>query len=161
MPSTPDLCDAHPDAVRVLELPLAQFGGRRVFDGPVVTVKCFEDNSKVKALAGQPGDGRVMVVDGGGSTRRALLGDQIAANAREHGWAGFVIHGAVRDVEILATLDLGVRALAPCPLKTDKRDLGDVDTPVRFGGVTFQPGGWVYADDNGIVYSDTPLAVPD
>lgn len=157
MPSTPDLCDAHPDAVHVLETPLADFGGRPHFHGAVVTVKCFEDNSKVKALAGEPGEGRVMVVDGGGSTRRALLGDQIAANAQRHGWAGFVIYGAVRDVEILRTLDLGVRAMAPCPLKTHKRDLGDVDVPVRFGGVTFAPGGWVYADDNGILFSAMPL----
>lgn len=159
--TTPDLCDAFPVEAQVLELNLPSFGGQPVFCGPVTTVKCFEDNSKVKALAGEPGGGRVMVVDGGGATWRALLGDQIAANAVRHGWAGFVIFGAVRDVEVLATLELGVRALQPCPIKTDKRDLGDVDVPVRFGGVTFAPGGWVYADANGIVYSEQSLKIED
>lgn len=157
--TTPDLCDAHPDHVRVLETPFANFGGREAFCGPVTTVRCFEDNSKVKALAGTDVSGNIMVVDGGGSTRRALLGDEIAANALRHGWAGFVIFGAVRDVEILRTLDLGVRAIAPCPVKTVKRDLGDVDVDLRFGGVTISPGGWIYADANGIVYSAHPLDV--
>lgn len=157
MLSTPDLCDAHPDKVHVLEIHLRDYGHRTRFFGPVTTVKCFEDNSKVKALAAEPGDGRVMVVDGGGSVRRALLGDQIAANAQRNGWAGFVIFGAVRDVEILRTLDLGVRALRPCPVKTDKRNLGDIDVPVRFGGVAFHPGGWLYADANGVIFSAEPL----
>jgi regulator of ribonuclease activity A len=149
--STPDLCDAHPDDVRVLEPLLQPFGGREAFGGEIVTIKCFEDNSLVKQLAAKPGHGRVMVVDGGGSLRRALLGDMIAANAADNGWAGLIIYGAVRDVEALRDIELGVMAMAPIPVKTDKRGLGDLDVPVTFGGVTFHPGEFAYADDNGVI----------
>ena len=154
--STPDLCDAHPD-VAVLDTPLADFGGQRAFAGTIVTIRCFEDNSLVKAQAGEPGNGRIMVVDGGGMTRRALLGDMIAANAVRNGWAGLVIWGAVRDVDALATLNLGVKALAPVPVKTEKRGLGDLNVPVTFGGVTFAPGNWVAADRNGVICAAAPL----
>lgn len=149
--TTPDLCDEFPDIIRVMNLQFASFGGREAFSGPACTIKCFEDNSKVKDLASTPGEGRVMVVDGGGSLRRALLGDQIAAKAASNGWAGLVIAGAVRDVEILRTLDLGVKALGACPVKTDKRDLGDVDVPVEVGGVEVSPGDHVFADATGVV----------
>ncbi|MEL7535825.1 MAG: ribonuclease E activity regulator RraA [Pseudomonadota bacterium] len=155
--STPDLCDAHPD-VDVLDLALASFGGLSAFAGEIVTIKCFEDNSLVKAQAGEPGNGRIMVVDGGGSTRRALLGDQIAANAVKNGWRGLIIWGAVRDVDALAELALGVKALQPVPVKTDKRGLGDLNVPVTFGGVRFEPGDWVAADANGVIRSTTPRA---
>ena len=114
--TTPDLCDTHPE-VQVAEPLFRGFGGRVAFHGAITTVRCHEDNSRVRELAGMPGQGRVMVVDGGGSLRRALLGDQIAANAARNGWAGFLIHGAVRDVEVLAQLDLGVQALAAHPMK--------------------------------------------
>jgi regulator of ribonuclease activity A len=149
--STPDLADAHPETVRALQAGWVSFGGREAFSGPARTVKCFEDNSKVKELAGQPGRGAVMVVDGGGSLRRALLGDLIAAQAADNGWVGFVIGGAVRDVEILRTLDLGVKALGSIPLKTDKRGIGDVDVPVEVGGVVVSPGQRVFADATGVV----------
>jgi regulator of ribonuclease activity A len=149
--STPDLCDEFPDIVHVLDPVFIGYGGREAFGGPAATVKCFEDNSKVKELAAQPGGGRVMVVDGGGSLRRALLGDLIAADAAKNGWAGFVIGGAVRDVDVLRTLDLGVKALGAVPVKTDKRGLGDVDLPVLVGGVTIRPGEMVFADATGIV----------
>ena len=154
--TTPDLCDAHPD-VQVAEPLVRGFGGRVAFHGPIATVRCHEDNSRVRELAGTPGLGRVMVVDGGGSRRRALLGDQIAANAARNGWAGFLIHGAVRDVEVLAQLDLGVQALAAHPMKTEKRGLGEVDVPVAFAGVDFRPGHWLYADANGVIVSASPL----
>nr|WP_295375385.1 ribonuclease E activity regulator RraA [Pseudoxanthomonas sp.] len=154
--TTPDLCDAHPD-VRVAEPRFRGFGGRVVFHGAIATVRCHEDNSRVRELAGTPGLGRVMVVDGGGSLRRALLGDQIAANAARNGWAGFLIHGAVRDVEVLAQLDLGVQALAAHPMKTEKRGLGEVEVPVGFAGVDFHPGHWLYADANGVIVSAHPL----
>jgi regulator of ribonuclease activity A len=154
--TTPDLCDAHPD-VQVAEPLFRGFGGRVAFHGPIATVRCHEDNSRVRELAGTPGLGRVMVVDGGGSRRRALLGDQIAANAARNGWAGFLIHGAVRDVEVLAQLDLGVQALAAHPMKTEKRGLGEVDVPVAFAGVDFRPGHWLYADANGVIVSASPL----
>lgn len=149
--STPDLCDEYPDRVRVLEPLLRNFGGREAFDGPAVTVKVHEDNSLVKDLAASPGEGRVIVVDGGGSLRRALLGDQVAQQAADNGWAGLVIYGAVRDVEVLRTIALGVQAIAPVPVKTQKRGIGDRDIPVTFGGVTFHPGEHVYADANGVV----------
>jgi regulator of ribonuclease activity A len=149
--STPDLCDQFPDLVRVFDAGFVGFGGREAFFGRAATVKCFEDNSKVKALAATPGAGRVMVVDGGGSLRRALLGDLIAAEAAGNGWAGFVIAGAVRDVELLRALDLGVKALGAVPVKTDKRGLGDLGVPVLVGGVTVEPGDWVCADATGIV----------
>ncbi len=154
--TTPDLCDTHPE-VQVAEPLFRGFGGRVAFHGAIATVRCHEDNSRVRELAGTPGQGRVMVVDGGGSLRRALLGDQIAATAARNGWAGFLIHGAVRDVEVLAQLDLGVQALAAHPMKTEKRGLGEVDVPVRIAGVDFHPGHWLYADANGVIVSARKL----
>jgi regulator of ribonuclease activity A len=159
-PATPDLCDAYPDAVRVLEPMMVNFGGIDAFGGPAVTVKCFEDNSVVKELAATKGEGRVMVVDGGGSMRRALLGDQVAAQAADNGWAGLVLYGCVRDVDALATTVLGIQAIGAVPVKTEKRGLGDRDVPVTFGGVTFHPGDWVYADNNGVIVADRELTLP-
>ena len=155
--TTPDLCDDHPEQVRVLAPELSTFGGREAFFGQAVTVRCHEDNSRVKDLAGTPGEGRVIVVDGGGSLGRALLGDVIAQTAADNGWAGFVIHGAVRDVEILRTIDLGVKALGSIPLKTDRKGLGDVGLTVTIAGVAVEPGDWVYADATGVVVSATPI----
>lgn len=158
--STCDLCDEFPAKLQILDpaLNLRSFGGAAAFHGPAVTVACFEDNSRVKELAATPGENRVMVVDGGASLRRALLGDMIAENAMRNGWAGFVINGCVRDVEVLRTLSaLGVKALNAVPLKTDRRGLGDVNVPVSFGGVRFAPGCWVYADETGVVVSGEEL----
>jgi len=155
--STPDLCDANPDDVRVVEPMFNNYGGKAVFGGEIVTVKCFEDNSRVKEAAAQPGHGKVLVVDGGGSMRRALLGDMIAADAMKNGWEGFIIYGAIRDVDDIADFDFGVQALTTIPLKTDRRGLGDNNVPVSFGGVTFTPGEYVYADNNGVIVSTKPL----
>tara|TARA_R110000868_G_scaffold75854_1_gene218581 strand:- start:7 stop:498 length:492 start_codon:yes stop_codon:yes gene_type:complete len=155
--STPDLCDDYPDLVKVLEPMLANYGGRDTFGGEIVTIKCHEDNSLVKEYAGKPGHGKVMVVDGGGSLRRALLGDMIAENAVRNGWEGFIIYGCVRDVDALASLDLGVQAMGSIPLKTDKRNIGDFNIPLIFGGVTFKPGEYVYADNNGVIVSSEAL----
>ncbi len=155
--STPDLCDDNPELVRVLEPMMANFGGRDSFGGEIVTIKCHEDNSLVKEQAGKPGHGKVLVVDGGGSLRKALLGDMIAENAVKNGWEGLIIYGCVRDVDALVALDLGVQALASIPLKTDKRGIGDLNVPVTFGGVMFNPGEYVYADNNGVVVSHSPL----
>ena len=154
--TTPDLCDDHPD-VLVVDPVFRSYGGRAAFHGRIVTIYCFEDNSRVRELANAPGEGRVIVVDGGGSVRRALLGDQIAAAAACNGWSGLLIHGAVRDVDALAETDLGVQALASHPMKTDKRGLGDVDVAVTFAGVTFVPGEWLYADRNGVIVSPRSL----
>lgn len=155
--STPDLCDDNPELVRVCEPMFANFGGREAFGGEIVTIKCHEDNSLVKEQASKPGAGKVMVVDGGGSMRRALLGDMVAADALKNGWAGLIIYGCVRDVDALAELDLGVQALAAIPLKTEKRGIGDLNIEVSFGGVTFVPGEYVYADNNGVIVSAKPL----
>lgn len=162
---TPDLCDAYPDKVRVVAAMIngcqfRNYGGRRSFGGEIITIKCFEDNSLVKEHAANPGHGKVMVVDGGGSLRKALLGDMIAENAVNHGWEGIIIYGCVRDVDAIGGLDLGVQALATIPLKTEKRGIGDYAIPLEFGGVTFNPREYIYADNNGIVVSETPLVMP-
>lgn len=155
--TTPDLCDEHADAVRVLPPIFTDYGAREAFCGPVVTVACFEDNSRVKELAQTPGRGRVLVVNGGGSLRRALLGDQIAQRAADNGWSGVVIHGAVRDVEILRTIDLGIRALGAVPLRSRRRGFGAVDATVTFERVPVRPGDHLYADATGIVVASRPL----
>lgn len=132
------------------------FGGRRHFGGQAVTVKCFEDNSLVKRLAAtMDGTGRVMVVDGGGSRRRALLGDQVAAECVAGGWEGLVLYGSIRDVDEIGALDLGVQALGSHPCKTIKRDEGQVNVPVVFGGVEICDGDWIVCDNNGIVVNKT------
>jgi regulator of ribonuclease activity A len=154
--STADLSDAAPQA-RALLLPWRDYGGRARFCGPAVTVKCFEDNSLVKELLNQPGGGRVLVVDGGQSPRRALLGDQIAAAAAANGWSGAVIAGVVRDVEVLRGIDLGIKALGASPLRTEKRGEGQRDVPVEIGGALVHSGDWVYADGSGVLVSAGPL----
>lgn len=157
---TPDLCDEYPDLVQVVEPMFNNFGGKDNFGGQIVTVKCHEDNSKVKELVDTDGTGKVMVVDGGGSLRHALLGDMLADKAVSNGWEGLIIYGCIRDVDVIMQTDLGVQALATNPLKTDKRGLGDVDVPVKFGGVVFNPGEYVYADNNGIIVSPSELTMP-
>ena len=154
--TTPDLCDQFPDVAIAAPL-FRSYGGAPAFCGQIVTVRCPEDDSRVRELAAMPGHARVMVVDGQGSLRHALLGDQIAANAVKQGWAGVLIHGCVRDVEVLATLPLGVLALAACPRKTEKRGLCEIDVPVNFAGVAFVPGHLLYADRNGVLLSAEPL----
>ena len=156
--STCDLCDAHPHEVKVLEPIFRCYGGRSVFSGPISTIKCHEDNSRVREAVAEPGEGRVLVVDGGGSLRNSLLGDQLAALAAENGWSGILIYGAVRDVEVLRTLSLGVRALNAIPLKTDRKHAGERDIPLRFAGVGFRPGMFLYADENGVLVADRELA---
>lgn len=150
---TCDLCDENPADVRVCEPMFNQFGGRDCFGGEIVTVKCFEDNSRVKETLATPGAGKVLVVDGGGSLRCALLGDLIGEDAVKNGWEGVIVNGCVRDVDALGTLDLGVQAIASIPLKSVRRGEGQKDIPVAFGGVTFTPGEYVYADNNGVIVS--------
>jgi regulator of ribonuclease activity A len=152
---TCDLCDTHKaDAsgqFRVLPPVFQSYGGRAAFQGPVVTVKCFEDNTSVKALLEGPGNGRVLVVDGAASLRRALVGGNIAAAAARNGWAGVVVDGCVRDVAELAQCDVGIRALALMPLPTDRKQAGQVDVPIQVQGVAVRPGDWLVADADGIV----------
>jgi regulator of ribonuclease activity A len=155
---TADLCDEHADAVQVCEPIFRAFGGRHAFSGPVSTVRCFEDNSLVKEAVGGPGEGRVLVVDGGGSRRRALFGGNLGSAAVKNGWAGVIIYGCIRDSAELAQLNLGIRALGTMPLRSEKRGEGERDTPVRFAGVSFRPGDYVYVDEDGVVVSHGPLA---
>lgn len=149
--TTADLADTHGPALRVCDLQFRQFGGWRIFSGPVRTVSCHEDNGLLRDLVRTPGHGAVLVVDGGGSLRTALAGDLIAGAAQAHGWAGLVLHGAVRDSVALAHLDLGVKALGTTPRKSGKTGAGALDIPVTFGNVTFRPGDILHADDDGIV----------
>jgi regulator of ribonuclease activity A len=155
--SLPDLCDAHGDAVTVLEPIFANFGGIDAFGGAVVTVRCFEDNSRVAEQVALPGNGRVLVVDGGGSLRCALLGDNLAQKAAGNGWAGLLIHGCVRDVPVLAQIPIGIRALAPHPRRSVKKGVGEVDVPVSFAGATIRPDQFLYADRNGVIVSASKL----
>lgn len=159
--STCDLCDAHKNEItggfRVLPPVFRDFGAVPRFCGKVVTVKCHEDNSLVKAAVDSPGEGRVLVVDGGGSLRRALLGGNLGAAAARNGWAGVVIDGCVRDVAELAACITGIRALASMPLPTEKRNEGQRDVAVQIQGVSVRPGDWLYADEDGIVVADRPL----
>jgi regulator of ribonuclease activity A len=155
--NTCDLCDLHDAQVRVVDLPLRDFGGRLAFNGRVSTVKAFEDNSRVREAVEEPGEGRVLVIDAGGSTRRAMLGDLLAAKAAENGWAGVVVFGVIRDCGEISALELGVKALGTCPRKTDKLGAGERDVDVEFGGVRIRPGDWLCADEDGVVVADTDL----
>ena len=152
----PDLCDLNPE-VEVFDLIFHNYGGKKSFGGEVVTVKCFEDNSLVKELVATPGHGKVMVVDGGGSLRAALLGDMLAEQAVENGWQGLIIYGCIRDIDVIKILALGVQALNIHPRKTEKRGLGDLNVTLTFAGVTVKPGMFVYADNNGIILSNKAL----
>lgn len=154
---TADLCDAHPDAVLVADPIFRDYGGVRVFHGRVATVKVHEDNVLVRKTLEEPGGGRVLVVDGGGSLRCALVGDQLAAIAHQNGWAGLVVYGCIRDAEEIARIPIGVKALATNPRKSAKKGAGERDIPVTFAGVTFAPAGFVYADDDGVIYAQEPL----
>ncbi len=143
--------------MQILEPLFTEFGGKEKFSGEIVTIKCFEDNSLVKQTLGNDGHGKVLVVDGGGSLRCALLGDLLGAMAAENGWQGILINGCARDVEILKTIDLGVSALNCHPLKSNKRNEGQFNIPVSFAGVSFLPGQYLYADENGIVVAEKEL----
>ena len=159
--ATCDLCDAHKNDAsghfRVLPPVFKNFGAIEKFSGEVVTVKCFEDNSLVKSAVDSPGLGRVLVVDGGASLRRALLGGNLGAAAAKNGWAGVVIDGCVRDVAELAQCSTGIRALASMPLPTEKRGEGQAGVPVQIQGVWVRPGDWLYADEDGIAVMPAPM----
>ena len=154
---TTDLCDAHEDKVRVVEPMFNSFGGKDAFFGPIATLKLFEDNSLVRKALESPGDGRVLVIDGGGSLRRALVGDQLAALGVKNNWAGVVVYGCIRDSRAISEMNIGVFAIDTHPMKTVKRNAGEADIAVTFGGVTFTPGEWLYADEDGVIVSATKL----
>ncbi|MGN8157262.1 ribonuclease E activity regulator RraA [Salinisphaera sp. RV14] len=154
-----DLCDEFADQLQILEPMFTDFGGRLAFGGPISTVKCFEDNSLVRLALEEPGAGRVLVVDGGGSDRCALLGDNLAQLAIDNEWAGVIVYGCIRDAEAISQMDVAVKALNTHPLKSDKKNVGERDVPVRFAGVSFMPEDWLYADLDGIVVSNAELAL--
>ncbi len=154
---TADLYDEHGDALQVMLPGLRDFGGRRRAAGAISTVRCYEDNSLVRAAVAEPGQGRILVVDGGGSLRFALLGDQLAAKAVANGWAGVVVHGCIRDSVAIGAMPLLVRALGTIPRKTVKRGEGQRDVPVRFLDVTLRPGEHIALDEDGAVISPQAL----
>jgi regulator of ribonuclease activity A len=159
--ATCDLCDAHETddsgAFRVLPPVFRDYGTARAFCGPVHTLRCPEDNSRLREAVGSPGAGRVLVVDGGGSLRHGLVGGNLAAAAAQNGWAGIVIDGCVRDVAELRAAGIPIRALALMPLRTEKRGEGQAGVPVRIQGVPVRPGDWLYADEDGMVVADRAL----
>ena len=155
--ATVDLVDLHQDRVQSCASPLRQFGARRRCSGRIRTVQTHEDNALVRDVLGTPGEGAVLVVDGGGSLRVALIGDQLAALALQHGWSGLIVNGAVRDVVQLRALPVALKALGSNPMKSTKLRTGAVDVAVEFGGVRFTPGAMLYSDDDGILVSDSSL----
>ena len=157
--NTSELCDTYADLVDVVEPMFSTYGGRNSFGGVITTVKCFEANGLISELVKENGVGRVLLIDGGGSLRRALLDAELATTAMENGWEGIVCYGSVREVDALGDLDIGIQALASIPVGADDTDVGETDLPVNFGGVTFLPDDHLYADTTGIILSPEPLAL--
>lgn len=154
--ATTDLSDEHPEAA-ICVLPFRSFGQRKRFAGRIRTVQSYHDNVVLKQQLSERSEGEVLVVDGGGSLAYALIGDLIAALGMNSGWAGVIVHGAIRDSVAIDALDFGIKALGTCPRRSAKNGLGLVDVPVSFGGVTFVPGQWVYSDEDGILVAEKKL----
>ncbi len=157
--STSALCDIYLDQVDVVEPMFSNFGGNASFAGQVTTVKCYEDNGVIRDILEQDGIGRVLLIDGGGSLRKALIDAEIAAIAEENEWEGIVVYGSVREVDELEEINLGIQALASIPVGANQSNIGETDIPVNFGGVTFLPEDYLYADSTGIILSQEPLDV--
>jgi regulator of ribonuclease activity A len=156
-PATTDLCDAHPE-VQACEPVFGDYGGKLAFHGPAKTLKVFEDNALVRTMLEQPGDSRVLVVDGGGSMRCALLGDQLGALAVKNGWAGVLVYGCIRDADAIGEMNLGVKALGTHPRKSEKGlHTGREDAVLAFAGVTVRTGAWIYADSDGVVVAERAI----
>jgi regulator of ribonuclease activity A len=155
--ATADLCDAHGENIRVAQPIFKSYGGRAAFAGPIRTLRLLEDNSLVRSALEQPGDGAVLVVDGGGSCNCALLGDLLGALAVRNNWAGIVINGCIRDSKQIATMDLGVLALATHPRKSRKQNRGEADVTINIAGIAVAPGNHLYADEDGLIVADTTL----
>lgn len=155
--ATTDLCDDHSGNLQIAEPIFQDFGTTTRFHGPITTLKIFEDNSLVRDTLETDGQGGVLVVDGGGSKRCALLGGNLAVLAQENNWAGVLVYGCIRDREEIEATTVGVKALAAHPLKSNKKGIGEKNVPVHFAGVRFNPGDWLYADVDGIVVSASAL----
>ena len=158
---TSELCDLYAEQVDVVEPIFSSFGGVSNFYGKVTTVKCFESNGLIAEVLEENGEGRVLVVDGGGAVRRGLIDAELAQLAVDNGWEGIVVYGAVRQIQQLENLDIGIHALAPIPVSADESVAGESDVPVNFGGVTFFPEDYIYADLTGIILSQEPLDLDD
>ncbi|MFZ7223677.1 ribonuclease E activity regulator RraA [Avibacterium avium] len=158
---TSTLCDVYLDQVDVVEPIFSNFGGLTSFYGKVTTVKCFESNGLIAEILEENGEGRVLLVDGGGAVRQALIDADLAQLALDNGWEGIIVYGAVRQIQQLENLDIGIQALAPIPVGASDDAQGEVDVPVNFGGVTFYPEDYVYADLTGIILSQEPLELED
>ena len=156
---TSELCDIYQEDVNVVEPLFSNFGGRSSFGGQIVTVKCFEDNGLLYDLLEQNGRGRVLLVDGGGSVRRALIDAELARLAVQNEWEGIVVYGSVRQVDDLEDLDIGIQAIAAIPVGAAGEGIGESDVRVNFGGVTFFSGDHLYADNTGIILSEDPLDI--
>lgn len=153
---TADLADREGTSVRSCDLQFRSYGGRAVFSGRIRTVTCFQDNALLKKVLSEPGEGRVLVIDGAGSVHTALIGDVIAELGRCNGWSGVIAHGAIRDSAVIGEMDFGVKALGTNPRKSSKNGEGEVDEDVELGGITFKPGEHVYCDQDGIVVVSEP-----
>jgi regulator of ribonuclease activity A len=150
MTKTADLYDARDD-VRVCGARLQSWGRKRAFEGPIRTIACFEDIALIRRVTEQPGGGAVLVIDGRGSLERALFGDVLAARMVGNGWAGVVVHGAIRDVAEIDSMRIGVKAIGTCPRRGSTRGDGDIAVAVSFGGAAFMPGEWIVADEDGVI----------
>lgn len=154
---TADLCDDHEGGISVAQPIFKDYGGNISFCGKISTVKCFEDNSLAREALKSPGEGQVLVIDGGGSMRRALVGDLLAQAGADNNWAGVVVFGCIRDSGVIATINIGCKALATFPLKTEKKGIGEKNLSVHFADVDFVPGHFLYADEDGIIVSPKDL----
>ncbi|MBD1573121.1 ribonuclease E activity regulator RraA [Vibrio sp. S17_S38] len=157
--NTSALCDIYLDQVDVVEPMFSNFGGLSSFAGQVTTVKCFEDNGIIRSVLQEEGTGRVLLIDGGGSLRRALIDAELAILAEENSWEGIVIYGSVREVDDLEERQVGIQALAAIPVGATQNNIGEIDVPVNFGGVTFLPEDYLYADNTGVILSQEPLDI--
>ncbi len=157
----PDLFDHYPEQLLLAEPLFTNFGGKSIFYGQIVTVSCFNDNSKVKELGATNGTGKVMVVDGKGSRTRALLGDMLAEQAVKNGWQAIVINGCIRDAGTIATHPLAVKALGCNPIKTEKLGIGEINTDISFAGIDFKAGHFIYGEPNGLAVSQNKLELKE
>lgn len=157
--NTSALCDIYQDQVDVVEPMFSNFGGLTSFAGQLTTVKCFEDNGIIRSILQEDGTGQVLLIDGGGSLRRALIDAEIAALAEENNWEGLVVYGCVREIDDLEEMEIGIQAIAAIPVGAAQNNIGEVDVPVNFGGVTFLPEDHLYADNTGVIISQEPLDI--
>lgn len=159
MKNTSELCDLYPEEVSVVDPIFSNFGGRHSFCGQIMTVKCFESNGLLHELLSEDGANRVLLIDGGGSVRRALIDTTLAELAIENNWEGIIVYGSVRQVDDLAELNLGIQAISATPVRATSDSIGEIGVGVNFGGVTFYPDDYIYADNTGIILSENDLQV--